>query len=131
MVIDTSALLAMLQREPEADLFSKTIKGESLRLVSAVSVLEAGLVMTGRRGQSVDLWDLLKDVEAQIIPFDADQTRVALDAFARFGKGRHPAGLNFGDCAAYALAKSRAQSLLFKGNDFSQTDISPALPPSP
>jgi ribonuclease VapC len=125
MVIDTSALIAMLFAEPERDVFSRSIGSDPVRLVSAVSKLEAGMVAVGRRGAAAshELDRLLRDLSIQIVPFDERQADIARDAFARYGKGRHQAGLNFGDCAAYALAIAEAEPLLFKGTDFGATDV--------
>jgi ribonuclease VapC len=88
------------------------------------------MVMEGRLGQAGahDLDRLVAEVPIQVLPFDSAQAMLAREGFRLFGKGRHPAGLNFGDCLCYALARHRAEPLLFKGNDFSQTDIKPALP---
>ena len=101
------------------------------RLLSAVSKLEAGLVMAGRHDEAgaLRLDRLLSDIAVTIVPFDEHQADIARDAFVRYGKGRHRAGLNFGDCAAYALAISEAEPLLFKGDDFAQTDIKGCRPP--
>lgn len=128
MVIDTSAVLAILQREPESARFAALIEADPIRLISAVSVLEAGMIAEVRKGEAgaLELDNLLLRGQLQTVPFDAEQAGIARLAFRRFGKGRHPAGLNFGDCAAYALASSRGEPLLFKGEDFPQTDIAPA-----
>jgi ribonuclease VapC len=125
MVIDSSALIAILRKEPERAAFEEAIRTASIRLVSAVTKLEAGMVAVGRRdvagGRELD--QLLSALGATIIPFDDQQADIARDAFARFGKGRHRAGLNFGDCAAYALSVAEAEPLLFKGTDFAATDV--------
>jgi ribonuclease VapC len=125
MVIDTSALIAILRDEPDRVSLAAAIHRDPTRLVSAVTKLEAGIVALGLRGASgaSDLDRLLTQIGAQIVPFDDDQANLARNAFERFGKGRHPAGLNFGDCAAYALASAEAEPLLFKGADFGKTDI--------
>jgi ribonuclease VapC len=130
MVIDSSALIAILRDEPEGRVFTNAIYRDPVRLVSAVTKLEAGIVAYGLHGAegAGDLDRLLVEIGANIIPFDNDQAEIARDAFARFGKGRHPAGLNFGDCAAYALAIAEAEPLLFKGTDFGKTDVG-AVPP--
>ena len=130
IAIDTSAIIAILQREPDRAEYFNAIADALPRLISAVSVLEAGLVMHSRLGPSgiTDLFNFLEFIEADIVPFDAPQVRLALVAFSRYGKGVHSkARLNFGDCASYALAKSLNASLLFKGADFRSTDITPAL----
>jgi ribonuclease VapC len=125
MVIDTSALIAILLDEPEHFSFAEAIRRDQLRLVSAMSKLEASIVMIARYdlegAEHVDR--LMKTIEATVVPFDGNQSDIAREAFARFGKGRHPAGLNFGDCAAYALALAEAEPLLFKGTDFGATDV--------
>ncbi len=129
MVIDTSAVLAILQREPESERFAALIEADSIRLISAVSVLEAGMLAEVRKGEpgALELDNFILRGQLQAVPFDAEQSGIARLAFRRFGKGRHPAGLNFGDCAAYALASTRGEPLLFKGADFSKTDIAQAV----
>lgn len=128
MVIDTSAVLAILWREPEAEDFVRLIVASGRRAVSTATVLEAHLAMTGRKGDAAtdDLRLLLYEMQAEIVAFDASQLRIAQIAFQQFGEGRHPAALNFGDCISYALARSLGEPLLFKGNDFARTDIEPA-----
>lgn len=125
MVIDTSVVLAFLFLEPDWEQFSEAIQSDSIRLISAASVLEASLVTTARLGpDSLDELDLLLvRLGAQIMPFGTQELALARKALLKYGKGRHPAALNFGDCFSYALAASTGQPLLFKGNDFSQTDI--------
>lgn len=129
IVIDTSALIAILRAEPEKTRFEQIIADANGRLVCAVSVFEAAMVTIGRSatdtGEGLDA--VLKAMGVEIAPFDADLAAIARDAFIRFGKGRHPAGLNMGDCASYALAKSLDLPLPFKGDDFSRTDVAPAL----
>jgi ribonuclease VapC len=128
MVIDTSALIAVLLDEPERASLEDAVEADPVRLVSAMSKLEAGVVMIGRHGVegAARLDQLLREVAATIVPFDEHQADIARAAFARYGKGRHPAGLNFGDCAAYALAMAEAEPLLFKGTDFGATDVEAA-----
>jgi ribonuclease VapC len=125
MVIDSSALIAILLDEPDRASLQVSIDGDPLRLISAVTKLEAGMVIAGRLGieGATRLDRLLREIAATIVPFDEHQADIARDAFVRYGKGRHPAGLNFGDCAAYALAMVEAEPLLFKGTDFSATDV--------
>ena len=125
MILDTSAVLAILHDEPERAEFSSLIENAADRLFSAVSVLEAAMVLEGRRGPDAgaDLDSFLRAASVRIVAFDEDQLRLARTAFRRFGKGRHAAALNFGDCAAYALAQWSAGPLLFKGEDFAQTDV--------
>jgi len=129
MVVDTSALLAILLVEQEWQQFAQIISEAPTRLISSVSVLEAGMVASGRGGKmgQSKLDQLLAELDATIVPFDADQAAVAVTAFATFGKGRHPARLNLGDCAAYALSKTTGEPLLFKGNDFALTDVARCL----
>ncbi len=125
MVIDSSALIAILRQEPEADGFKRAIYHANTRMVSAVTKLEASMVAAGRRGPIAldELDKLLGDLKAEITPFTDHHADIARDAFIRYGKGRHPAGLNFGDCASYALAIAEAEPLLFKGTDFGATDV--------
>jgi ribonuclease VapC len=124
MVIDSSALIAILHREPEAAAFTQAIGTASVRLISAVTKLEAGMVTLGRGIAGAETLDrLLHTLAVMVVPFDDHQATIAREAFARYGKGRHPAGLNFGDCAAYALAIAEAEPLLFKGTDFAATDV--------
>ncbi|HWV51223.1 type II toxin-antitoxin system VapC family toxin [Pseudorhodoplanes sp.] len=125
MVIDTSALIALLRLESEAEAFAQAIEADPRRLVSAVTKLEARMVALGRFGAAAaaDLDALIATIAPTVIPFDDHQADIARDAFARYGKGRHQASLNFGDCAAYALAVSEAEPLLFKGTDFAATDV--------
>ncbi|WP_317135280.1 type II toxin-antitoxin system VapC family toxin [Nguyenibacter vanlangensis] len=125
-MLDTSVLVAILRGEPDADEFLTRIVATDRCLLSSVSLLETSMVLAGR-SPSLDAWtgldQLVEAAGVEIVPFSADQAALAREAFLRFGKGRHPAGLNFGDCASYALAKIRNLPLLFKGDDFSQTDL--------
>jgi ribonuclease VapC len=130
IAIDTSALIAIFRLEPEADAFLKSIVQAEARVMSALSVLEASMVMSGGAADSAvfePLDEFLAEAGIEIVPFDAEQARLAREAFLRFGKGRHKAGLNLGDCASYALAMARSAALLFKGDDFSRTDVTAAL----
>jgi ribonuclease VapC len=129
MVVDTSALIAILLLEPEAERFTKAIAAARSRLISAANLLEAGIVIEGRLGPGGgdDLDEFVADVALEIVPVTADQVRVARRAYRSYGRGNHPAALNFGDCFAYALARTTGQPLLFKGADFARTDITPAL----
>jgi ribonuclease VapC len=128
MVIDTSALLAILLGEPGHESLNERIVYASRRLISAASVVETGIVLLGRQSAKnepfLDLF--LQKAGIEIMPVDAEQASVARDAFRRFGKGRHAAGLNFGDCFAYALATVSGERLLYKGDDFAKTDIAAA-----
>ena len=125
MVIDTSAIIAVLLNEPNAIGIAQAIESGSPRLLSAANLLEASMVIESRKGEAggreLDL--LLYRAGIEIVAVDQDQVEIARLAWRRFGKGRHPAGLNYGDCFAYALCKATGQPLLFKGKDFSQTDI--------
>ena len=125
MIVDTSALIAILLDEPDAEILSTAIAASSPRIISAVSVLEASIVIESKKGEAglALLDELLILAQFEIVAFDDTQQRVARAAYRRYGKGRHPAGLNFGDCCTYALASVREEALLFKGNDFNQTDI--------
>lgn len=125
MTVDSSAVLAVLQDEPERGEFAALIAEAPRRLISTVSVLEAAMVLEGRRGPDagLDLDDFLRKAAVETVAFDEDQLRLARTAFRRFGKGRHPAGLNFGDCASCALAQWSGEPLLFKGTDFASTDV--------
>ena len=125
MVVETSAVLAILLDEPEAAEFAQLIEDDPAPLISAASVFEAGIVLLSRHGPDArgDLQEFLAQGGLQVEPVTAEQADLALEAYQRFGKGRHPAGLNFGDCFAYALCKATGQPLLFKGQDFSLTDI--------
>lgn len=129
MVIDTSALIAILFGEPEALSFTRTIADESRKLISAFNALESGIVVEARKGEAggreLDL--LIHRARIEIVAMNADQAELARAAWRKFGKGNHPAGLNIGDCCAYALAKYSGEPLLFKGNDFTQTDIMAAI----
>ena len=126
MVIDTSAIVAIALNEPDAAELEVRIADDPVRLISAATVLEATIVLETRLGDAggreFDLW-LLK-IGAEIVPVDAEQADVARRAWRRFGKGRHAAALNYGDCFSYALALTRGEPLLFKGEDFAMTDDS-------
>ena len=125
MVIDTSALVAILSLEPEAARLAQAIEADPTRLISAATLLEAGIVMEARLGaaggKELDL--LVAKAGVVIEPLTADQAGIAREAWRRFGKGRHAAALNFGDCCSYALARATGEPLLFKGTDFANTDI--------
>jgi ribonuclease VapC len=131
IAVDTSAIIALIQLEPEASRFVRCLEEADSGCMSAVCLQEAMMVLAGRRGDSA-VWApldrMIRELELEIVARDAALARRAGDAFLRFGKGRHPARLNCGDCASYALAKSRNIPLLFKGTDFARTDIVPALP---
>jgi ribonuclease VapC len=125
MVIDTSAIAAILFDEPDAAALEGKIVDDPVRLMSAATFLEATIVIEARLGdpggREFDLW--LHRAEVEILPVDAEQADMARRAWRRFGRGRHPAGLNYGDCFSYALAATHDEPLLFKGDDFTKTDV--------
>ncbi len=125
MVIDTSAFLAILLNAPERRRFNEAIEAADSRVVSVASFVETSIVIETRLGaeglRDLDLFLGVAGIE--LVEIDIEQGHAARRAFSEFGKGRHPAGLNFGDCFSYALAKVRCERLLFKGNDFTKTDI--------
>lgn len=129
IVVDSSALVAILEEEPEAEHFLSILQEAGRRVASAVTVYETGIVLGRRRG-----WEIVAELNAlvdllgiEIVPFSAAQIMAALDAYSRYGKGVDPkARLNLGDCVAYALAKSMNAPLLFKGEDFASTDVQAA-----
>ena len=125
MVIDSSAIIAILCDEPERYNFNRKIEADSRRLISTASVLETSIVLENRYGEEAyrELDFFLLKAAIEIRPFDAEQLEIARRAYRQYGKGRHPASLNYGDCFSYALAKQTGEPLLYKGNDFSQTDI--------
>ena len=129
MVIDTSALVAILQAEPLAAELRNAIAADSVRLISSMSVLEATCVLSSRRGAGavLELELFFSEFHFQVVPFDRAQLAIAQRAFLLYGRGRHSAKLNFGDCASYALAQDQSEPLLFIGNDFPQTDVRVAL----
>ena len=125
MVIDTSALLAIFLSEPERQNFLELIRQDGSRLLSAPNTLETAIVLETRRGvvagREFDLF--LHRLSIEIVPVDAAQVEVARAGWRKYGKGRHPAGLNFADCFAYALSKTSGEPLLAKGDDFPKTDV--------
>ena len=132
MVIDTSAIFAAIAGESDSATYRAAIKTASIRLISAATLLETRIVLFSRIGPGAiaTLGELMDRADIVEVPFDRLQSEVAFDAFRRYGKGRgHPAQLNIIDCAAYALARSHDLPLLFKGNDFVQTDVTSALAP--
>lgn len=130
MVIDTSALLAILQGEPERRAFNEAIAAADSVVISVASFVEVSRVIEARYGADglLDLDRFLQHARIEFAVVDLEQGRLAREAFRRFGKGRHPAGLNFGDCFAYALARALGHPLLYKGEDFSKTDVVAAVP---
>lgn len=126
MIVDTSVLVAILRQEPEADAFSQALEISETLSLSVANYVEAGAVVDAARNPIIsrELDDLIRIAGIEIIPVTVEQGRLARDAYRDFGRGSgHPAKLNFGDCFAYALAKSSAEELLFKGKDFSATDV--------
>ena len=125
MVIDSSALIALLSMEVEAHRLVQVIEADPHRLISAASLIECAIVIESRYGEAggreLDL--LVAKAGLSVQPVDVEQAQLARDAWRRYGKGRHPAGLNYGDCFSYALAKASGEPLLFKDEDFSKTDI--------
>jgi ribonuclease VapC len=134
MIVDASALIAILRDEPDAQRYAQAIAAASYRRISAANFLETAIVIDGSRDPvaSRRLDDLLREAHIAIAAVTEEQARIARDAYRDFGRGSgHPARLNFGDCFAYALARDMGEPLLFKGDDFAQTDIAWALAPNP
>ena len=130
MIVDTSALIAILRDEPEAPACAKAIEAASGRRISAANFVEAAIVIDASRDPvaSRRFEDLVREAQIVVEPVTEAQARIARDAYRDFGKGSgHPARLNFGDCFAYALARDTGEPLLFKGEDFVHTDVAPAL----
>jgi ribonuclease VapC len=129
MVVDTSAVIAILSGEPETESFVRALADDSKIMISAFNALESAIVIEAKKGEAggreLDL--LLHRARIEVIPLNNDQAELALSAWRKYGKGNHPAGLNIGDCCAYALSKYSGEPLLFKGKDFSQTDIRPVI----
>ncbi|MDP2305118.1 MAG: type II toxin-antitoxin system VapC family toxin [Pseudomonadota bacterium] len=125
MVIDTSAIVAILANEPEASRYALAIQADPVRLVSAAILLELGIVLESRfgdaGGRELDLF--LYAARVDVVDVTRDQAEIARRAWRAYGKGRHPAGLNYGDCFSYALARAQGEPLLCKGNDFCRTDV--------
>jgi ribonuclease VapC len=128
MVLDTSALVAIVLKEPAGDLIRTKIEAAATSGIPAPALVEAAMVLSRRIGGDPIplLTQLLDALEIQVIPLNGEHSRLAVQAFLRFGKGRHPAALNFGDCMVYAVASLANQPLLYIGNDFAQTDLKPA-----
>jgi ribonuclease VapC len=131
MVIDTSVVLSILLAEPELTPFTVIITHQKDVRLSAASYVEAAMVLEMRiRPRATELLDeFIKEYEVRIEPVSAEQAKIASDAFRKYGKGLHKARLNYGDCFTYALAKAVGEPLLFKGNDFTNTDLIPAVKP--
>jgi ribonuclease VapC len=129
VIIDSSAVMAIVLQEPDGRKYLKAILDESPRRMSVASWFEATMVVD-RRGNAVaaNLFEgFMQDARIELMPVSVSQAMIARTAWRTFGRGTHPAKLNYGDCFAYALAKETREPLLFKGNDFAQTDIEPAL----
>lgn len=129
MIIDTSALLAILFTEDDAERYADAIAGAEVRLTSAANYLEAGIVVDSQIGAAGgrQLDTLISRAKIGVEAVTREHADIARQAFLDFGKGNHPAGLNFGDCFAYALSKATGLPLLFKGDDFARTDVAAAL----
>jgi ribonuclease VapC len=125
MIVDTSALIAILRREPERDAFRDKLLAAGIVSISAVGLVESRIIAE-REGGRAELDTLLAAADVRVVPVDQVQADAASDAFFRYGKGRHPAALNLGDLFAYALATTAGEPLLYKGNDFARTDVTPA-----
>lgn len=131
IVVDSSAVIAIMRREDDAAIYADALDRSDGALMSVVSYVETNMVITGRR-KGVDptsISELLRALDIEVLPVSLDDGSMAIQAFLRYGKNRHPARLNLADCFSYALAKSRNLPLLFKGNDFTQTDIGRARQP--
>lgn len=130
MVVDTSALMAIMLREPSRPWFLEQLNQSGLRMMSAPTALEFRIVMEARRPQLTDMGPrVLRDGRIKIVDFTAELAERGQNAWHRFGKGRHPAALNFGDCCTYALAEETGLPILCTGNDFAQTDLPVLRPP--
>lgn len=125
MMIDSSVLIAILENEPEAPQLVEAIANDPVRLISAVSVVETSIVILNRRGETgvAELDALLEEADIETVAVTLEQATLARQAYTCYGKGRHPAKLNFGDCFSYAAALACGEPLLFKGEDFNKTDI--------
>ena len=127
IVVDTSALLAVIQDEPVGAKIQAFLRSNGPFAISAATLTEA-LIVSSRRNLRRSVEDLVAGFGFEIVPVGPDDAHAAADAHDRWGRGMHPAGLNFGDCFAYALAKARGWPLLFVGDDFARTELAPALP---
>lgn len=130
MIVDASALVAILLAEPDAPIYATAIEGAPIRRLSAATFLEIAIVVDNRRHSSAGrrLDDAIRDASITIEPVTETQARIAREAYRDYGRGSgHPAGLNFGDCFAYALARDKGEPLLFKGDDFARTDVRSAI----
>lgn len=125
MIVDSSAIVAIVLREPGWEWLIEKLGAEDTCAIGAPTLAETGVVLTAKIGKKASsvLSRFLQETGAAVIPFAEDHWRVAVEAYARFGKGRHAAGLNFGDCLTYAVARLSEQPLLFVGDDFPRTDL--------
>ncbi len=131
MIVDSSVLVALVRREPEEDAFLRALADNPRPTISSMNLLEACIVIDAAKHDelSATLDGIVSTFELDVAPVTRLHASIARDAYRKFGKGNHPARLNFGDCIAYALAMANDDTLLFKGNDFSLTDVKPALKP--
>jgi ribonuclease VapC len=129
MVIDSSALIAIALKESLFDMLAEAIEKDPVRIVGAPTALETSMVLVGRSGidAETEFEQMLAVMGARVVPFGRDEVRIAARAFRLYGKGRHAAALNYGDCMAYAVSIAHGEPLLYKGNDFSLTDVRSAL----
>jgi ribonuclease VapC len=130
MIVDTSALVAILRHEPEREKFAQTLDKAVILRISAATYLELSIVIDSHRNfaLSMEIDEIIQKFNIHIEPVTAEQARIAREAYRSYGKGSgHPASLNFGDCFAYALARDKREPLLFKGDDFVHTDLRPAV----
>jgi ribonuclease VapC len=127
IVVDTSALMAIARAEANADRLKSCLQASSLLVMSAGTLAEA-LVVAGHRGMRAAILEMVADLDIAIVPVTGQDAHDVAAAHHRWGRGAHPAGLNFGDCFAYALAMARGWPLLYVGDDFARTDVAPALP---
>jgi ribonuclease VapC len=129
VIVDSSALVAILLGEADAPRLGRLLTDADRPLIAAPTLVEAGIVVESRGGPAMSdrLDALIRESDTEVVPFTAEHARLAREAWRRFGKGNHPAALNLGDCFAYALAQDRGEPLLFKGDDFARTDVKPAI----
>lgn len=129
MILDSSAVLAILFQESDSRLYAEAIEAGPIRRLSAPTYVELSIVVDAQNGSAGlnDLEHFVREAKIAIEPFTLDQAYIAQRAWSVYGRGKHPARLNFGDCFSYALAKSLNEPLLFKGSDFAKTDIQPAI----
>jgi ribonuclease VapC len=129
-VVDTSAVMAVLLQEADAEAYARAMQDLAPLVLSAGTLVELGVVALRRGGEALanDLHALIEEADVEVVPVSGSDARMAIDAYARYGKGvGRPLCLNYGDCFAYALARNRDEPLLFKGDDFARTDLTPAL----